>query len=171
MPRCQTLLQSPRSALGSGSSSRTRCALEQSPQSPASASHHRGGQTPNRSRMEGCVKRPKEAARLAAAKQQKQLQLQETRAAPPAAPSPTRCPQAALPHFQALKRDRERGAELMAGVGSTPIPHAPALAGAALSPPGPGTPFWPANPRPCGSHVCSRVSVPENKRRLQFNPI
>lgn len=79
-----------------------------------------GRQTPNRSGMEGCVKRPKEAARLAAAKQQRQSKLQETRAAPP---SLTRCLQAALPRFQALKpRDRERDAELTAGWAALPYP-------------------------------------------------
>lgn len=43
----------------------------------------------------------------------------------------------------------------------------------APSPPGPSTAFWPPNPSPCGSHMCSRVSVPENKRQhwLRFNPI
>lgn len=38
-------------------------------------------------------------------------------------PSPTRCLQAALPHFQVLKpRDRERGAELTAGWAALPYP-------------------------------------------------
>lgn len=113
---------------------------------------------------------------LAVVEQQRQINCGRPGPLPPPCPAPPYvCSSfAPFPVICALKRERD--ARLIASLPAHPscgrASHAPRpRAHPAPSLPGPGTAFWPANSSPCGSHMCSHVSVPENKQQLwlRFN--